>query len=324
MIFISHSIPEMSFLGGPGVSIFIILSGFLMQYNYGDAEIRSGNCTKRIQFAYKRIRKLYPLHLFMITFLGIVFFRSYLINEQWYEIKKLFISYLCDYILVQSWIPDSSFYWSLNAVSWYLSTCVFLYFCYPSLKKIIKIINDKWLLGSAVVLFSLLFFLTYIVPENMKGWFSYIFPLYRLGEFYFGCIVAVYVEKQKKYIKQGYLEWCIVLCLLYDVLLKLMVPDIWYNKSLSYTLSSIVLIMAYYLLEHKTLLNNRGLTKIGDLSGYAFLVHQVIIGYTSLFFDRILHVTINAYCNALISFLLSFLIAYMYNNFLMKSWSQYY
>lgn len=51
-------------LGALGVSVFLILSGFLMYYSYFDREI--GHTFKEcVLFSYTKISKLYPMHICM-------------------------------------------------------------------------------------------------------------------------------------------------------------------------------------------------------------------------------------------------------------------
>ncbi len=54
-IFFSHAMRELSILGAAGVSVFIILSGFLMTYNYYDREIT----VNPFKFAVRKIKLLY-------------------------------------------------------------------------------------------------------------------------------------------------------------------------------------------------------------------------------------------------------------------------
>lgn len=71
-IFLSHTETIKHFeFGAWGVSVFIILSGFLMYYNHYDDkyDISIGESLK---FSLKRIKKLYPLHIFTML-LALVF-----------------------------------------------------------------------------------------------------------------------------------------------------------------------------------------------------------------------------------------------------------
>lgn len=66
-IFFWHTeIPLSSTFGGWGVSIFIVLSGFVMVYSYYNKNL-STKVKDMFLFSLKRIKKLYPLHIMMIV-----------------------------------------------------------------------------------------------------------------------------------------------------------------------------------------------------------------------------------------------------------------
>ena len=64
-IFLSHSdITAFSSGGAWGVSVFLILSGFLMYYSYyGDNRVQNLGLKYSIRFGISKIKKLYPLHI---------------------------------------------------------------------------------------------------------------------------------------------------------------------------------------------------------------------------------------------------------------------
>jgi peptidoglycan/LPS O-acetylase OafA/YrhL len=56
--------------------------------------------------------------------------------------------------LIQTWLPVG--YQAINSVAWYLSVCVFLYFCFPCLLKHIKEMTKTWIPSVAIVIIFLL------------------------------------------------------------------------------------------------------------------------------------------------------------------------
>lgn len=104
-------------LGAWGVSVFFILSGFVMYYKYNDKELKCG-ILKNLLFSIRKIRKLYFLHIITMIF-------ALLIDK--FSIREIVLNIL----LVQTWVPDTRVAFSLNSVAWYLSVSFFLYFLFP-------------------------------------------------------------------------------------------------------------------------------------------------------------------------------------------------
>ena len=122
MIFLHHTIAPVSTLGAFGVSFFLILSGFVLMYgNKGRIE----NKEQKLKFFLKRVKKIYPLHILCLILAVLI---STLIGEslEWTHLAP-------NAFLIHSWIPQSSYYFSGNSLSWYLSVMVFCYAMFPLL-----------------------------------------------------------------------------------------------------------------------------------------------------------------------------------------------
>lgn len=135
-IFISHAgIGPFGCLGAWGVSVFFVLSGFLMMYNYLQ---RDTDPTFGVLFAYRKIKGLYPLH-----FLMMIVAMLYIILTKTKTIETLVKAFPFHLTLTQIWIPIPEYYATFNGVSWYLSATVFLYFCFPLILKMFRRINSS-------------------------------------------------------------------------------------------------------------------------------------------------------------------------------------
>lgn len=122
-----------------GVSVFIILSGFLMTYNYYEKNIEKMNLKESIIFSIHKIRKLYLLHIITMVFavlIEVVKIKNFLV-----DIKNLIFKIIVNILLIQAWVPKISINFSLNGVSWYLSLCAFLYFSFPFVQRCQKNIS---------------------------------------------------------------------------------------------------------------------------------------------------------------------------------------
>ena len=115
MIFAHHAFSYAAG-GAPAVAAFFMLSGFCMTLGYKD-KIISGSIIY-IDYLKARLARIYPIH--WITF--IAFFLITLYTGDAVINKRMMLS---NFLLLQSWIPERSFYFSYNAIAWYLSTALF-------------------------------------------------------------------------------------------------------------------------------------------------------------------------------------------------------
>jgi peptidoglycan/LPS O-acetylase OafA/YrhL len=168
--------------GYVGVSFFFILSGFILSYSYGGRIVNGslGFC----KYALLRLARLSPLHF--ATTAPFVFYALYKHDFQ-------LIKTLSNLFYLQSWIPSSSYYFSLNAPSWSLSNEMFFYFCFFPL----VFFSSSRLLKFGGILLAIIVTSALIVNFELAGriffggssfahWLFYIFPGFRLLEFIVG------------------------------------------------------------------------------------------------------------------------------------------
>ncbi|PZV40518.1 acyltransferase family protein [Mesorhizobium kowhaii] len=113
-------IPATTFQGwnlAHGVSVFFVLSGFVLTYSY-PALNKPGDTR---QFYSGRIARILPAHLITLlaaVALGVPFAAPY---------------FFANAFLLQSWIPTGDYFFSYNAVSWSISTEMGFYLVFPLL-----------------------------------------------------------------------------------------------------------------------------------------------------------------------------------------------
>ena len=194
MIFMHHfALPNGKAIfpnGHCGATFFFIISGFVLSFQYNDLIINGKFSIKN--FLKKRIKKIYPLHLLC---LGAVV----LMTIKWYP--SLFKVLIVNLFLIQSWIPNSAYFFSFNAASWFLSDIIFFYLC---LKPIVLLSNkiSLWFFGLGILLEILFLIITIkmnIVSEEYIHWVYYIFPLTRLLDFIIGIFLCKIYFKLKDY-----------------------------------------------------------------------------------------------------------------------------
>lgn len=184
-----------------GVSVFFVMSGFLMVYTYYDIDM-SISIRDNLKFSISKIKKLYPLHIITMCFAVLLRLARYLYHG--ISIKNIIglVGKIgLNVTLMQTWIPYSDINVSLNGVAWYLSVTLFLYFMFPYIKKWIKPMKKESVISvSVIILFiqvitciPLLYFLGN--DNKIYIWFMYCFPIFRLGDFFVGCSMGkIYFE----------------------------------------------------------------------------------------------------------------------------------
>lgn len=266
--------------GGPcGVSFFMILSGFVMSAGYLE-KVASPDFKNR-PFLLKRLIRLYPLHL--LCLLG--FLCMHISNLTGLDYIKL----LPNALLLQSWIPINSIYFSGNAVSWCLSDMLFFYAMFPILAKCLKRFDKK--IGLLIWGLLLLYLIVVIfMPKPYWHSFLYISPVFRLVDFVIGMLTyKFYVQLKEanfdnKIISLSFPKKCMIEILLVLLLLVaiLLVPNIgmkYYYALLWWFIMPEIIIM--FALFNKSggviskLLNNRMLGFVGKFSFTFYMIHQM-------------------------------------------------
>lgn len=290
----------------PFVSVFIILSGFLLSYRYFERGALSLSPINCLRFSIKHVKKLYVLYI--LTLLPIMALDLYFTRpapdsaEFSYIIKELLLSAL----LLQSWSPDYAY--AFNGVAWYLSTSLFLYFTFPYIIRAVKRYKSQSEAFIAIILLfaaelalgfaaaSLGIHIGSVDTAKFESWFSYVFPPMRVFDFAIGCNLGYIFLKRGERESAGTVHLLDIGCLL------------------------LFLISAYIYLNGKTFLSapalrdtqlflpfsavfvylfaigsgfipkictNKFTVFFGGLSGSIYLIHQDIIRFSYMFLDRV-------------------------------------
>lgn len=178
-----------------GVSFFFVLSGFILTYVYPDLKAAGA----RRRFIWARIARIWPLHFATFLAAAILLPQSALFPYTDDIANKLGIA-VANVLLVQSYIPNISYYFGFNSVSWSISTEMFFYICFVFL---IRDWRNTWSTKLlAVFCIMLLMFLlsnAALIPNYRPGYLGvttagifYIHPASRLFEFVLGMAAGLY------------------------------------------------------------------------------------------------------------------------------------
>ena len=162
-----------------GVTFFLMASGFLLTLKYPFEEL-DGTSYRR--FAWNHASKLFPLHwltlglwLVAMALLGLL------------AIKPLTLA--LNATLLHSWSLMHSIYFSFNKFSWFLSTLLFCYLCYPLLAKWFTPLPMR----VKVIILAILVIIDFAIlagTDDYSRTALYVFPPVRLVDFMIGMVLA--------------------------------------------------------------------------------------------------------------------------------------
>lgn len=273
------------YFGGLGVQLFIMLSGFLAYYNFIFYD------SKSLRLVLKdKLKKIYPLHIITLIVslpLCITLFTGN-------EVLKNGVKLILNVLLLNTWIPRMDFYFSFNAVSWYLALVVFFILITPTVVRILEKINNKFFLIVIMVVFVLGEFLwAYVVSgDSMAHWLIYVCPIVRSFDFVNGAIVCKIVkdiEYKNNMVGMGIVGILIgcsgILCSSLNRADEMYLVAFW-------SIPSVMLIGLLYLGEGDSrivniIFKNPILVFIGNISFELFLIHQLVIRYVRGIYGKI-------------------------------------
>lgn len=272
---IQSSYIRVFYWGFSGVSIFYVLSGFVISYAN---ESWKGWKTYLIG----RVTRIYPSHwivLFTFALLSLI-----ALFQQSGMTLDTALKVLTNLTLVQSWIPNPRYFFSLNDVSWSLSVEMFFYVSF----LLLRLLKDRYIYILSVVSYLIL---VIAALEFRHRWGTYIYwgfnvnPLARLPEFLAG--MSIY-----RLYKSGNLVrlWLprfnfplIFIAMIAALALTNFIPYPEFGFSGSFTYSIVPLpfavLMIVTLLDERanTYMRNKTLVLLGESSFALYLIHKPIV-----------------------------------------------
>jgi len=170
-----------------GVSFFFVLSGFVLYFRYRDfsnaADIRS--------FLVARVARIWPAHIAALILLLL------LLRPQ--SIAMGTGPLIANILMIHAWIPNASYFFGYNSVSWSISTEFGFYLMFP---LIVWGFPSNWwakLLAAAAALVGLILLCAIAQIPNFRAGYSetstlgilFVNPLARLFEFVVGMCAAL-------------------------------------------------------------------------------------------------------------------------------------
>jgi peptidoglycan/LPS O-acetylase OafA/YrhL len=174
-------------IASAGMSLFFVLSGFVIHYNYADV-IAGYGASGRRKFIVARIARLYPLYLlFLVSDIAI---HSNQGSEHTLLYLPLFLT------LTQNWFPiftpDGQISGLHLFAAWSISAEVMMYLLYIPLAPLLLRLGHRATFATfcslALASLAVLAIAIRIIPDD--NWSIYSGPYCRLPEFFLGALVA--------------------------------------------------------------------------------------------------------------------------------------
>lgn len=177
--------------GYSGVTLFFVLSGFVLAVNYFD-EFRRLRLVSVWNFFVARFARLYPLYLLILFYLVVRQHALGIPIDGWWQ----------NALAIQTWNPHVEVAYSFDSPAWSIGVEVFLYACFPLLVPLIaRLRTPRSILIGAAAVAAAMFALAAIFVVTGHGWLSaadpgsahrwlYRTPLTRLGDFALGILAA--------------------------------------------------------------------------------------------------------------------------------------
>ena len=257
---------------GVGPMYFMLMTGLVMSRSYG-RKILDGSFSFT-QYMYRRLCKFYPLHL--LCLLAVIAIRYKTMSQtDW-------LALVPNALLLQSWIPVEAYYFSGNAVSWYLSDLMLFLLLFPMFYRLIGRMDGRRLLRMAVAM--LVVYVAYVAMirvDDLNYWL-YVFPPVRLMDFLWGMLIWRCYELHPSW---GRLRWPTIVELILAVgvlatIITYPVSERW-HVSLIHWVIMIPLMLVFMQGDRyggwiSRFLKTRTMVWLGALTLDTYLLHQLV------------------------------------------------
>jgi len=294
-VFFSHNVPGgntrswVSSLFGSGymgVTVFFVLSGFILTVTYGDS-LSEPTWSRVGNYAVARFARIYPVYLFVLLYVVFSTASSSSLPSGWWQ----------HFFAIQAWNSDVNFAYALNGPGWSIGVETFMYAMFPLLILIFRPLlrtpaRGLLLACGAVIFIAAAWFyfrqtgragLPVEDPASAHRWL-YRMPAMRLGDFVLGIgASAAFLGLRGR---AGVHKWAPWVATLSSILIiALMATPKLFRSAISwdllYAVPAAVLIFALALTPDRGLarfLGTRPLVALGEMSYAFFLVHVPIGG----------------------------------------------
>lgn len=257
------------FEGFSGVQFFYVLSGFVISYSFTDGDFRT--------FLFHRAARIFPIHWLTLVVATLLYGAFFVEPPQ-----AVLSHFVANVLLVQSFIADPAYYFSLNGVSWSISDEMFFYVAFCGLALMpTRAAMALWGAILVVILFNIMAASKGTVDRT---WLLYVNPFFRLLDFLTGVLLFRAFKAFRLNIYRGpgtalEISSLVVLALFVIVAVSSGVPLVW-RWDLYYVppMALVLFVFAHQAGAISEFLQKRWLVLLGDASFALYMTHQILIG----------------------------------------------
>lgn len=266
------------------VNFFFILSGFCISYGY--YEKLKSNKISSLEFFKKRIIHIWPIHfIFLLLALFLYYYNN--ISLGLFQLK-----FFVNLFLLQSFIPSLDYFFSYNGLSWAVSNEVFYYFLFTMIVCIS--IRKQYVMCAVIWIIILLNIVIANQNGNVDGWFFYINPIFRFGDFLIGVVLYHLYNRNVmlSYIRSNatIMEIFSVLILFISIYLGSKYDNWLWKCQVWYTVTCIPLIYFFSISNGilSKILSNKLFSYLGSIAYPLYLSHQLVLAAVKKVFIKYL------------------------------------
>ena len=187
-----HPLDNILSQGAIGMTLFFMLSGFILAYTY------EGKALSIREYGIRRFSRIYPVYflaaLLTLPFLGFNVFSSWK-NGIADQAALATFTFVMNLLLLQAWFPTLFSVWN-DGGSWSISVEAFFYVLFPAIRKFLSesaLIAKVTFLCSYLIMVIIGFAVSLFSKTSML--IAYSVPIYRLGEFISGVAIFETIKR---------------------------------------------------------------------------------------------------------------------------------
>lgn len=272
--------------GDLGVVFFMMLSGFVTALSVNKKIERNLPLPSVKKFMMGRLLKIYPQYL--IFWLAAIVFLPY---------SGTLLGKCLGILMLQSWVPVPSIYFSGNAVAWFISDLFFCYLLFIPLMRLIFLGNRITRRLFLLIYFTVYFLTVAFIPGEYVHAIVYINPVMQLSNFILGmllCKAYIHIrsnEKDYSLLRYGIIPYLLSISIIVVIIQCYIYKDV--PERLSYGCYWWLIVGVIILTSSLTdkcqtvfsrIIHNRFLLWIGSVSFTFYLIHYIAIKNWSLYF----------------------------------------